>query len=61
MVNKTLMINYAILIILVVNSMNLFGKWIYSFWKGNKIFSKFNFILFLSVSIVSFVWYLYII
>jgi hypothetical protein len=26
MVNKTLMINYAILIILVVNSMNLFGK-----------------------------------
>ena len=55
---KTITINYGILVILIINVVNLFGKWIYSYWKGSKTFSFLNFVLLIIVSIVSFLWYL---
>lgn len=58
MAQKTITINYAILVVLIINIVNLFGKWMYSYWKGGKIFSFFNFILLVIVSIVSLIWYL---
>jgi uncharacterized membrane protein (DUF4010 family) len=59
MAQKTITINYAILVILLINSFNLLGKWAYSWWKGGKRFSFLNFILFIIITISSFIWYLW--
>lgn len=61
MARKTINVNYAILAILIVNIFNLFWKWIYSLWKGSKIFSKFNFILLFLIFFSSLIWYLFLI
>ncbi len=57
MAKKTITLNYSILVILIINVVNLFGKWIYSYWKGSKTFSRLNFYLLVLVSLVSFIWY----
>jgi len=59
MAQKTITINYAILVILLINSFNLLGKWVYSWWKGGRKFSLLNFMLFIIITVSSFVWYLY--
>ncbi len=58
---STITINYAILVIILINIFNLFGKWLYSCWKGSKTFSRLTGFMFLVICFVSFIWYLSII
>ncbi len=58
---NSLTFNYAIFVILLINIFNLFGKWLYSYWKGSKAFSRLTGLVFLAISFVSLLWYLYII
>lgn len=54
---KTITLNYAIFVALLVNFVNLLGKWIFSKIKGNKEFAKLNLIYSSAVVLVSFVVY----
>lgn len=51
-------ISQAIFVALLVNTVNLFGKWIYSSIKGTKEFAKLNLIYSSVVILVSFIVYL---
>jgi hypothetical protein len=57
MANKTIAINYSIFVILIINAVNLFGKWLYSYWKGSKTFSRLNLYFLIIILLVSFIWY----
>lgn len=57
MAKATISINYGIFVILIINIVNLFGKWIYSYWQGSRTFSRLNLYLLILISIISFIWY----
>ncbi len=55
--SKNITFYYAAFVVLLVNLVNLFGKWIYSCLKGNKEFARLNLVSSLAIVIVSYIFY----